>query len=78
MEIEFLINHYFQKLANHLVRFQQVRYGYINYLYLMNTFTFFPILGWTDKQRGRLYSLGVGVLPRAHQDGALEYLSVKF
>ena len=29
MEIEFLINHYFQKLANHLVRFQQVRYGYV-------------------------------------------------
>ena len=49
-------------------------------LFIFNEhFHFFqPILGWTDKQRDRLHSLGVGVLPRAHQNGALEHLSVTF
>ena len=33
-------------------------------------------IGWTDKHRTWLHSLGVGVLPRAHQDATLEYLWV--
>ena len=38
-------------------------------------------IGWTDKQRDWLHSAvweWEYYLPRAHQDGTLEYLSVKF
>ena len=71
--ILFRLSFSFQKLANHLVRFQQVKcVGF-----MIKTFTY-SYVGRSDEQRGWLHRVGAWVLPRKSLDGTLEYLSVTF